>query len=65
MKRILYACALLAALASCSKDDAGMQPQTDDTGRLRMTISATRTEATNDYDPMERLTVRLYDAEGA
>lgn len=65
MKRILYACALLAALISCSKDDAGMQPQTGDTGRLRMTISATRTDATLDYDPTERLTVRLYDDAGA
>lgn len=65
MKRILYACALLAALAGCSKDDAGVPQQQGDMGYLRMTISATRSEAANDYDPMERLTVRLYNAEGA
>lgn len=65
MKRLLYACALLAVLAGCSKDDAETSPQRGETGLLRMNISATRTDATDDYDPLERLTVRLYNADGA
>lgn len=65
MKRILtYLLPLLALLsAACSKDAA--EPDTARrTGTLKIDISATRADTEGDYDPMEHLAVRIYNAEG-
>lgn len=54
-------CALLTAV-SCSKEEipeAGAAK-----GAMTMKISATRTDATPGYDPMDNLTVRIYNSEG-
>lgn len=63
MKRIATYILGLLLLAACSKEETLTPAQTGETGRLRLNIAATRTEGEG-YDPMEHLTVRLYNAEG-
>lgn len=66
MKRhILYVAAAFWALlaTACSKDDAATGNDSR-TGVLAMTVSATRTQDGSAYDPMEHLTVYLYNSDG-
>ncbi len=63
MKRIATYVLGLLLLAACSKEETLTPAQRGETGRLRMNIAATRTEGEG-YDPMDHLTVRVYNAEG-
>lgn len=66
MKRYIpYFAVLLTVLlgAACSKDDA--TPGTDGrTGVMAMTVSTRQTADTGEYDPMQHLTVCIYNGEG-
>lgn len=63
-KQLYYALVLLFAslCVACSKDDAAV----DEGGRgvLKMNILSTRTESADGYNPMEHMTVRIYNGEG-
>ena len=65
MKKYITAALLFCAAltAACSKETAG-SADTGDTGALEMRVSATRAEADGEYDPLQRLAVRIYRASG-
>ena len=65
MKKYITAALLFCAAltAACSKETAG-SADTGDTGALEMRVSATRAEADGEYDPLQRLAVRIYHASG-
>ena len=64
MKRFtLYLLLALVTLSACSKDDTAPADGSG-TGVVAMTISATRTQDESVYDPMEHLTVYIYNNEG-
>ena len=63
MKKYITAALLFCAAltAACSKETA-VSADTGDTGALEMRVSATRAEADGEYDPLQRLAVRIYRA---
>lgn len=65
MKKYITAALLFCAAltAACSKETA-VSADTGDTGALEMRVSATRAEADGEYDPLQRLAVRIYRASG-
>ena len=65
MKKYITAALLFCASlrAGCSNETAG-SADTGDTGALEMRVSATRAEADGEYDPLQRLAVRIYRASG-
>ncbi|WP_418193888.1 DUF4493 domain-containing protein, partial [Alistipes shahii] len=65
MKKYITAALLFcsALTAACSKETAG-SIDAGDTGALEMRVSATRAEADGEYDPLQRLAVRIYRASG-
>ena len=65
MKKYITAALLFCAARTPagSKETAG-SADTGDTGALEMRVSATRAEADGEYDPLQRLAVRIYRASG-
>lgn len=65
MKKYITAALLFCAAltAACSKETAG-SADTATRGALEMRVSATRAEADGEYDPLQRLAVRIYRASG-
>lgn len=63
---ILLLCALLAGACSKERADIPTPGASGDTGALILKIAATRSEGepVTGYDPMQHLTVRVYNAEG-